>query len=344
MLTGLMGRRSDLVVGDECAWDHVEAAPATPSTAGGGGVPAPQSDAPVVEPRAESAAPASEPEPEDDPFEPVVATADQGDEDDRDPILAHPRVKALRKENRKLLRRFQKLQPLAARVKDRNLDEVFYQAESFQRLARAAESNPRLAALLSGQPDVADGPPRPTSSPQSFSIDDLDPDKVPFNTDDAVGRFLLDQFRRYGETIQTLQQRIDEAFGKASSVESVLTNQAERAARTNWKTKVEAAADELPSGVRRMFMDAVHGAYQEARSRRLNLTPEKVIAHYLNDFKTDKTISAAQATRATAAAAQRMADANKHLPRQVAGGVPSSVRPRGETVQDVNRRMRRFGA
>lgn len=340
MVSG-MGWRGEMP-GDTLAWDAPEAStPTIPTSAGGGGVPAPQSEQPTTD--APISAPVEAPEPEDDPFEPVVTTADDGAEDDRDPVLQHPRVKALRKENRKLLRRFQKLQPIASAVKDRNINELVYQAEAFQRLSRAAEANPRLAALLNGTPDAPDPRASKARPAESDPDDDLTPDTVPFSTDDAVGKWLLERERRNRTTIQALQQRLDEVTGKVGSFEQMTSAQAARTERSAWKTKVDAAAQELPSGVRTMFMDAIHGAYGVAKERRLNVTPEQVIKHYLDDFKADKTITTQQAQRATAAAAQRMAEANKTLPRQATGGVPASVRSGTETVHDVNRRLRRFG-
>lgn len=352
MLTGfLMGRWPGLVMSDDVAWDHVEpSAPANLSPAGGGGGPAPSPEAHNPEPTDKPTGPADGVDETDgDPFDPVITTAADDADDDRDPVTQHPRFKALRKQARKHEARLKKLLPLAGLVKGMSPDQVhefMAKARQFDTLASAADSNPRLRAFLFGDDGGADAGTSAGKKPPAGGADfeDLTEDSVPFEATSDVGRFMLAEFRRNRQELATLRSELARAAGELTQFQNLIGQRAENASRAAWKTAVEAAAKELPEGYREMFMDAIHGAYSHAKARGLKITPQQAIDHYLNKARTSLRLTAGQQQRASGAAAQSMAEHNRILPRQSSGGsAPSSVRTGTERVADVSRRIRRWG-
>jgi hypothetical protein len=123
----------------------------------------------------------------------------------------------------------------------------------------------------------------------------------------------------------------------------ITTGEKERSAssvRTEWKTAIDAAAAKIRhDGVRVLFKDQMASAYTDVVTNRKPFTPQQIIKHYLDKLGVDKD----DKKLANAAVAQRIAQNNQTLPRNVAGGgSPAPARNPKPSMAEVRRRLQRL--
>lgn len=337
---------SGMELDGDCRWDNTpDPAPMpSPSTAGGRGDSAPNTAAPAndgassdAEPGGAAQRPEAESDAEDDLFAPVTSTQDDDDDTHgRDPVMADPRVKKLRKDARRLARRLERQNQIAGALKGHDVRQLLTKAQQFDALAQAAATNPKLRAAIFGPAFGADEDSSPKG--KASAEDDLNLDDLPFDTSDPVGKFFAERISRDAKTIKALTERLARIEGTLEQGTQQSQAAAARAETAAWKSAAEKAADQMPAEYRTMFLDAVFGAFSEAKRRGVQIEPQAVIDHYLKQAR----LTRAQTQRASDAAAQRIAEGNSRLPRPVTGGSPASGRPAFRTVAEVNRMVRRL--
>jgi len=262
------------------------------------------------------------------------ARSDDDDSDDDDdysdvPFNEHPRFKALTRKLSKTKKQLARFRPLAERVKDVNVDELSLKARTADQLQEVLSKNPKLRQQMleaMARPDAGNEPePEP----------EFDPSKLPFDTSDESGKF----FAAWRKEFLDLKKENARLAGELKSIRETGAQQQRAVEVRSWKSAVEAAQAHVPEHFREMFNDAVYGAFREAKERGVRLDPQKVIDHYLKKAGINKGTQA----KASAAAAQRIAEQNKKLPQQPAKpGVAAAAKgDRKETVADVSKRLRR---
>jgi len=269
------------------------------------------------------------PDADDDDEEPGV------EEDFSDtPFHSHPRFKALTKRYNKMRRQVARMRPLADRVKGVDLDALSVKA-------RVADE---LQAVLGRRPDLRKSYMDALSGADEPAVRDeaaeFDPQHLPFNVEDDVGKYFVAQHR----TILALQKQIRELGGDLGSVKQSNAQSARKVYEGHWRTATESAAAQLPDNVKDLFQDAMYGAYRTALAEGKQPNPQHFVNTYMKRLRERGLISAKAAQRGSNAAAQRVAENNRSLPRRPAGG-GSAASPRDgkpELVADVNRRLKRM--
>lgn len=258
--------------------------------------------------------------------------ADDDDDDDADdyealPFKEDPQFKRVLTKLKKRNRQLAKLRPLAARVKDVDLDSVLTKAKSADELQATLARHPELAEqVLKAMSGLAERP--PAAAAKKF-----DRKSLPFSVEDPSGQF----FATFYEEFLAMKEELASTKSALATHRDSADRQSRAVEMRGWQDAVKAAASKVPTWARDMFNDAVYGAYREAQSRGNRLDPQRVIRHYLNNLPIGDQAKAA----ANAAAKDRIASTNTNLPRVPSrSGVPASARKPGETVADVNRRVR----
>lgn len=258
-----------------------------------------------------------------------VDVDDDADDDDYSdvPFKDDPRFKAMAKKLAKQRRQLTRMRPVYGRAKDLNLDDLILGHRSAQQLQDALSRNPKLAKQVAEA--VAGFHEEPASE-----VDDFDPSKLPFDTNDESGKF----FANLVKEVRGLQKELKAAKSELSTLRQHGQQQDRRGTLQTWRSQVVAASAKVPEWARDMFNDAVYGAFHVAEQKGTRLDPQKVIQHYLSKLPiSDK-------AKQSAAAAARADKHNSNLPRvPQTPGVPASARKPGETVADVNRRIRGGG-
>jgi hypothetical protein len=251
------------------------------------------------------------------------------------PFHSHPRFKALTKRYNKMRRQVARMRPLAERVKGVDLDALQTRARVADELQSVLQRRPDLRKAymdaLSGFGE------EPAARDEAA---DFDPQKLPFNVDDDVGKYFVQQHK----TILSLQKQLKEAMGELGGVKQSNAQSARRAYEGQWRAATESAAAQLPDNVKDLFQDAMYGAYRTALAEGKQPNPQHFVNSYIKSLRARGLITAKAAQRGSDAAAQRMAENNRNLPRRPAGGGsphgPRDGKP--ELVADVNRRLRKM--
>jgi hypothetical protein len=277
----------------------------------------------------------------------AAAQGAAADDDDDDPDLkddAHrdkhyandPDFQRLKNKARTLQRKLAKYRPIVEKVRAfgvaDNLDDVVRRAQRFD------EVQPLLRRATSGGESS-----RAERQPQEYKPPSFDRSSVPFDENDPGGRFMIDFAERQHNAYHNLVGVVHQMAREINTLREGHQGEQRTKEVTTWRTELETASRQLPEKVngiplRTLFQDAVIGAFHQAKVTGRRVNPQQVIAHYLKEFKGQKTNPAA----ATAAAQQRMAENNRALPgRQAfAGGTPAEARNRSqERVKDVSRRL-----
>lgn len=260
--------------------------------------------------------------------------ADDDDADDDDdysdvPFKDDPRFKAAIKKLKKQGRQLSRMRPVYSRVKDVDLDTVLTKArtaDEFQGvLARDKKLAKQVLEAMSG-----------LHQPEADAEEQFDPKSLPFNTDDDAGKFFAQMVKDMRQMSKELKVTKEELAGLKTAGQQ----QSRAEVMRTWQGATKAAAAQVPEWARDMFNDAVYGAFREAELKGKQLDPQRVIKHYLAKLP----ISDKQKAAAAAAGAARAANRNSNLPRvPQTPGVPAGSRKAGETVADVNRRLRGGG-
>lgn len=245
------------------------------------------------------------------------------DEDFSDtPFHAHPRFKAVTSKLKKVARQNARLRAESARYKGVDLDTLRSRAGVAEQLEGLFTRNRTLHkqvldALANGDQRAADEP-------------EFDPKQLPFDTTDDVGKYFVQQDKQ----IRQLTKQLETLASTNAATQR-------RSVERSWKDATLAASSELPDHVKVLFEDAMYGAYKLAHHEGRTIDPQKFVQQYLGKLKARGLITGKAAARSAAASQQRSAENNKHLPRQPAGGgAPASTKVKGETVIDVNRRLK----
>jgi hypothetical protein len=262
------------------------------------------------------------------------AGPDDDDSDDDDysdvPFNEHPRFKALTRKLSKQRKQLAKFRPVAERVKDLNVDELSMKARAGDQLQEVLARSPKLREQFMkamAEPEAGDAP-----EPE------FDPSKLPFDVSDDSGKFFAGFYKEF------LEMKKQQAALQSHVRRTGESSAAETRARDSrlWKQATAAAEAQVPEPYREMFHDAVYSAFRDARERNVRIDPQRVIDHYLKKMGGNK----GNQSKASLAAAQRIAEGNKQLPRQPQhpGTGATAKGDRKETVADVNRRLKRMYA
>jgi hypothetical protein len=262
--------------------------------------------------------------------------ADDDDDADDDaemfadaPYKDDPRFKAMQKKLAKQRRQLARMRPVYSKVKDHDLDTVLARARTADQIQSVLARDTKLAKqLMEAMSGVA--------APQAEDDDAFDPKSLPFSTDDEAGKF----FAQMVKDQRALQKELKATRDELASIKTGEQAKSRAEVMRTWQGATKAAAAKVPEWARDMFNDAVYGAFREAETKGVKLDPQRVIKHYLGKLP----ISDKDKAAAAAAGAQRAANRNSNLPRVPATpGVPAGSRKQGETVADVNRRIRGGG-
>lgn len=273
---------------------------------------------------------------------------DDGDQRTDNKAPVDPKMQRLKQRTRKLERSLKKALPTITALKESGLDvrTLLHSHQQLSNLQALLDRNPRVRALLEGDPDPGDtrtddrrdGGRRAAAEPETVDY--------PFDVNDDVGRFISDfhksSTRTQGDIVSRLE-RIESAMNqRVGRIEGALTEQQQNSVKGKWKSAVDKAQDRVPVPFRRMFNDAMFSAMNDAMAGRHRMSPDDVINHYLKEVKAQN----ATDQRRADAGRQRTAQNNQQLPRRPVGGTPASPRsaPRPR-LEDFNRDIqRRFGA
>ena len=303
--------------------------------------------------------------------EPAVArtTTDDDDEDDDvdddltpDAEVTPERFKRVTAKLSKLKRRDRSFRVERGRLRELraqgiSLDDLIHGTRQHRELATQLARNPRLRELVSGDAAEEAGVATPRTREANPDPDpDFDDKSLPFDPEENdTNRYFATLARdNHGlkRTAAQLQKRLDAIEGKDTARTQAETQRAEAMERTTWKSVIDAAAAEVPEAYRNVFKDAMTSAYHNRKTH--GKPPTFFVGHYLRGQVTAAQSKAASdaarkagekpATPAvpvrTAATQQRIAEANKTLPRTVApNGTPAPARSGKESLLDVRRRL-----
>jgi hypothetical protein len=316
----------------ECRHDGVaDAGGMTAPDAGAGGGDEPPMETPAQTEDASS--------PDRADAAPPVADGDDDEDGLTDEELADlrndPRVKRVLNRNRKLSRRLAEARPTLEQMRA-------YGVKDLREIVRKAEDFDRVQPLLRQQRSGGETS-RAAQPPQEYQPPPFDRNSVPFDTNDAGGRWIVDYAEQQHNTVQKVIGVMHLMARELHTLREGHQGELRSREVTNWRGEIDKASKLLPEKVngipvRTLFADAVIGAFHQARVTNRRIDPAAVITHYLKEFSAQKKNPAAL----TAAAQQRIAENNRTLPgRQAfAGGTPAEARNRKEErVKDVTKRL-----
>ncbi len=278
------------------------------------------------------------------------AASPEGDEDDDPDELEHvdasdpEAIAKLRKALNHQKRQNRKLRPIAQQVKGLNLQELQYQARSYQEFQAQIAQNPKLKAFF-GLGDESASSDAARSPTPSFEYDGsslpYDPSANPIN------QHLAKRDRDLAEVQHTLKafdlaalsKRLEQIESHVGTIGQREIAREQQATQTQWRTAIESAAEKIPNvGVRKQFKELLAREYVISRNSRARIDPSAIVQKHLADLGLPQVAKQQQ----KAVTAQRMAEANKSLPRPGAmvGGTPASARDKSkERLADVHRRV-----
>jgi hypothetical protein len=277
--------------------------------------------------------------------EPVPSPVEGEDDDDLDTDpLTDETLPSKERWNRvtgalkKAKRQLAKLRPLKHRLDGVNLDEALHKARNYDIVNAAMQRNPKLRELLLGEsPEREPARRRPASEPDD---EEFDESKLPFDpAENEVNKWIAKLGRESAEG-RKLARQLQAEIDRMKTAERT---RSEAQVRTQWKTAIDAAAAKIrQEGIRTIFKDQPAAAYLDVTRNHKPFTAQQIIDHYLRLFEKDGLLPKGEQKLASAAAQQRIAENNKTLPRNVAGGgSPAPARNTRETMDDVRRRLQR---
>lgn len=278
----------------------------------------------------------------EDDVESIVA----GDDDFDASLPADERLKRLSKSHNRAKRQLLKLTPWKE-LQRRGIDPntALSVIQQYQALQERLQRNPRLLQqIVSGDAADDQGEPQRRGPSGLPPIEDLDPEKLPFNTETDSGK----HFVREGQLLRTavrymgqLEQRLQQLEGGIRERDQRSSQAAEQSFRKTWVDTAKAAAKAIGDpGIRTIFMDNMTMAMSHPRARELGV--KALVNHYLKQLK----VAPNTQRIANNAAAARMAQNNGRLPRHMAPGAsghPTPARGGRERLADVHRRVRLGG-
>lgn len=308
--------------------------------AGGGGGEAPSAsggqffEAPAESGGQETEAPDGQAAAPDDDNADEIDVILEGEGEDDEAALPE-RFKKVRTALNKLKRRYGKAAPTLRQLRQAGVTDVsqlLTKAQQYDALSAYVDKNPKLRATLFGgsQDDPAEAPSTPTT-PATF-----DRKTLPFTVsdDDPLTGFLAnmaEQLHALSAENQRLKQTV--TTDHTSRQQQAIARETEQ-----WKAALDAALPDVPKELHRALRDAVSTAFEHRHRHRL--PADKVIEHYLGDFRKSKTNP--KPNLAAGASKERGAAANsKQWPAHMAGGgVPAPAHRAKESLRDVHKRLR----
>lgn len=295
------------------------------------------------------------------PARPSAAQA-SGDEDDDDSDLeldptdnspAEERVKKLAAALKRAKGKLRKARTSASRVQGIDLDDLTYKARSYERLEQQLRANPRLRALVDGDEGTDTGPSATTrrpSRPAAPPAGEWDPSSLPYDPEqDDVNRHMARRDRDLHDVQRTVAEMapmveriaaIEERLGIVFQQER---NRSEAAEKGAWKAATDHALRFIPNPAdQETFKELVVRDFLLAKQGGRRLDPRKAIERIFDAFKKQGRVRAIQRRPGEGAAAQRMAEGNRSLPRPGAmvGGSAAPARDKSkERISDVHTRF-----
>lgn len=270
--------------------------------------------------------------------------------DDEDPDDARPleeRHKALRKSHNKLRKRFGKAWPLVQTLKKQGItdvNDVVVGSRNWNALLERVGGDRnklnRLLDSLDGE-NLGDGKkPAATTRGNAAADDDDEFDEKAFdklwNTTTESGKFFVKLARKnheQGKALKAAQTRLDQ-------LEGGIRTDKDTAVKSSWLGVMNAASKTIKdTDTREIYEDLMKSAFFVARTKGQNIDPTALSRTVLKKLKVEPTT----ARIADNAAKQRMAQNNQGRPKhQAGGGQPNPAKAKKETVDEVNRRIRRL--
>lgn len=292
----------------------------------------------------DDSAQATEPDVHVDASAAQAAADDDDDEPDfkddahRDkPWANDPDFKRALNRARRAQRQAAKYRPIVEKVRafgvEGNLEDVVRRAQRYN------EVEPQLRRGAPG----GDSSRADRQTPQEYQPPPFDRNTVPFDPNDQAGRWMID----YAEQQHNAYHKVVGVVHAMAREINALREGHQGEQRTKevntWRGEITTASKQIPEKwngmpLRQLFEDAVIGAFHQARVTGRRINPQAVIAHYMKEYKPQRSNQAA----VSAAAQQRMAENNRALPGRTAfaGGSPTQARNRSqERVSDVSKRL-----
>lgn len=271
------------------------------------------------------------------------------DDDGADQRPLEEQLRALRSRNRKLVRRFSKVKGVADRFQGADVDDIITSARNYRAIEQAAQSNPKLRALLYGQSDDAgndDRQPAGKSKPDPEFEAQFTPEALGFDPEESVGNRRIAAALR---SVALMERQMAELMQLQLTVQSIkghFDQASAQAEKSSWltaqSTLVEAIEKAMPGNklMVRLAKDMLAGAYQTRSKHRA--TPQQVVDAYLAELKSSGQIAPKQAQQISAATQSRMAAHNKQLPKTPAGGGQPAGAQGNQRIRlaDVHKRVR----
>jgi hypothetical protein len=302
--------------------------------------PAQTSDATTTDEPEPAQVEASTADADDDSQDPLDVLTEQPD-DDADPQKpADPQ--RYKQRARKLERQLKKALPVMSALRESGLtvQDLIRSHQELQRLTGMLQGNPRLNALVTGEP--IDTPAPRTATPARRD----EPTKYPFSTEDEVGQFMRDfhastlaENRALRDRLDTLERTMPERVGR---LEGTLTAQQRTSAIQEWKGLAdrEIAALKLEPGLVKLVQFAMARTMDDVLAGRVRATPQQAVDHWVAELRKTR----GQQDRTAVAAKQRLAVTNDQRPRRpgASSTAPASVRSRAiPRLEEFNRSLAR---
>lgn len=284
---------------------------------------------------------------DDDDEELNALLGDDEDQDDARPL--EERHKALRKSHNKLRKRFGKAWPLVQTLRKQNItdvNDVVVGSRNWNALLERVGGDRnklnRLLDSLDGKDLDTGGGKQPTGKGTAAGETDDEFDEKQFDklwdTSTETGKFFVKLARTnhdQGKTIKALKDRLDR-------VDSGIQQDKDTQVRSSWLGVMNAAAAKIKDpDTKSVYEDLMKSAFHIARSQNRQLDPADLSRKVLKRLKVEPTTQRI----ADAAAKQRMAQTNNGRPKHIAGGgQPNPAKGKKETVEEVNRRIRRLAS
>lgn len=272
------------------------------------------------------------------------------DDDQTDERPLDERFKRLKASHNKLRKRFGKAWPLVQTLRKQGItdvNDVVVGSRNWNALLeRVGGDRNKLNRLLDSlDGETLDGGKKPASTTRGNAAredDDEEFDEKAFDklwdTTTESGKFFVKLARRnheQGKALKAAQARLDQ-------LEGGIRQDKDTQVKSSWLGVMNAASKTIKDkDTREIYEDMMKSAFFVARTKGQNIDPMALSRTVLKKLKVEPTT----ARIADNAAKQRMAQNNQGRPKHQAGGGPANpAKAKRETVDEVNRRIRRLSA
>lgn len=283
---------------------------------------------------------------DDDDEELNALLGDTDEDDDARPL--EERHKALRKSHNKLRKRFGKAWPLVQTLRKQGItdvNDVVIGSRNWNALLERVGGDRgklnRLLDSLDGKDLDAGSDKRPAAKAHTGGDDDEFDEKQfdkMWDTTTEAGKFFVKLARQNHDQGKALKA----ALARLDAVDNGIKQDKDTQVRSSWLGVMNAAAAKIKDAdTKSVYEDLMKSAFWLARSQGKSLDPAELSRKVLKRLKVEPTTQRI----ANAAAQQRMAQTNQGRPKHVAGGGPANpAKAKKETVEEVNRRIRKLAS